>query len=45
MFRTLEDMQYYDSGCEAHANFKKLAAPRRDGDVLTVYFEDAVGDA
>ncbi|KAH8744198.1 stress responsive A/B barrel domain-containing protein [Diaporthe sp. PMI_573] len=44
-FRTLQDMQYYDSGCEAHARFKELAGPRRTGDVLTVYFEDAVGDA
>lgn len=41
-FRNLEDMSFYDKECEAHKHFKALAAPRRTGDILTVYFEDVV---
>ena len=42
VFATLEDMRYYDSECEAHKALKVVAAPKRVGDVLAVYFEDAV---
>ncbi|KAG8167369.1 hypothetical protein KVR01_003058 [Diaporthe batatas] len=44
-FRSLEDMRYYDSSCQAHANFKKHVPSRREGEVVTVYFEDAIGAA
>ncbi|KAI1383803.1 stress responsive A/B barrel domain protein [Hypoxylon trugodes] len=41
IFRNLDDMKYYDKECEAHKRFKAHAAPRRVGDVLTVYFEES----
>ncbi|KAH8797767.1 stress responsive A/B barrel domain-containing protein [Xylogone sp. PMI_703] len=43
VFASLEDMKFYDTECEAHKALKIFAAPRRVGDVLTAYFEDAVG--
>ncbi|KAE8334475.1 hypothetical protein BDV24DRAFT_156829 [Aspergillus arachidicola] len=42
-FRDMEDMNFYDHDCEAHKRLKSVAAPKRDGDVLTAYFEDVVG--
>jgi hypothetical protein len=42
VFESLEDMKYYDTECEAHKALKVVAGPKRVGDVLTVYFEDAV---
>ncbi|KAM3064828.1 hypothetical protein ACMFMG_010462 [Clarireedia jacksonii] len=42
VFSSLEDMKYYDTECEAHKALKAVAAPKRVGDVLTVYFEDQV---
>ncbi|KAI5856761.1 stress responsive A/B barrel domain protein [Durotheca rogersii] len=41
-FRNLDDMNFYDKECAAHKRFKELAGPRRTGDILTVYYEDAV---
>jgi hypothetical protein len=43
VFESLEDMRYYDSECEAHKALKRVAVGKREGDVLAVYFEDAVG--
>ncbi|CDM37182.1 hypothetical protein DTO006G1_6403 [Penicillium roqueforti] len=41
-FRNLDDMSFYDSTCEAHKRLKSVAAPLREGDVFTAYFEDEV---
>lgn len=41
-FRNLDDMSFYDSACEAHKRLKSVAAPLREGDVFTAYFEDEV---
>jgi len=42
VFANLEDMRYYDADCEAHKALKVVVAPKRVGDILAVYFEDAV---
>jgi hypothetical protein len=34
-FRSIEDNDYYDNECEAHAKFKEIVKPRRGG--YTVY--------
>ncbi|RHZ53983.1 hypothetical protein CDV55_100840 [Aspergillus turcosus] len=44
-FRNLDDMNFYDHECEAHKHLKSVAAPRREGDVFTAYFEDELGTA
>ncbi|KAJ6148806.1 hypothetical protein N7471_000005 [Penicillium samsonianum] len=41
-FRNLDDMNFYDSGCEAHKRLKSVAAPLRQGNVFTAYFKDEV---
>ncbi|CAI7570504.1 unnamed protein product [Penicillium glandicola] len=41
-FRNLDDMNFYDSDCEAHKRLKSVAAPLRQGNVFTAYFEDEV---
>jgi hypothetical protein len=40
-FTSLEDMEYYDTQCEAHKALKAVAAPVMD-DVLTAYFENVL---
>ncbi|QKX59534.1 uncharacterized protein TRUGW13939_06668 [Talaromyces rugulosus] len=42
-FHNLDDMYFYDNNCQAHKRLKSVAAPRREGDVFTAYFEDEVG--
>lgn len=37
-FASLEDMNYYDTECEAHKALKAVAGPVKE-DVLTTYFE------
>lgn len=48
-FASLEDMRYYDDGCEAHAALKAVAkglgiVGGPDG-VMTVYFETAASSS
>ncbi|KAE8549212.1 hypothetical protein EYB25_007727 [Talaromyces marneffei] len=40
-FATLEDLKFYDAECPAHQTFKAFLSGRKEGDVLTVYFENA----
>lgn len=40
-FSSKEDMDYYDSSCEAHQTLKKLVAQIKE-DVMTVWYESAV---
>ncbi|EFQ99577.1 stress responsive A/B barrel domain-containing protein [Nannizzia gypsea CBS 118893] len=44
-FRNLDDMNFYDTECETHRRLKKVAAPRRQGDVFVAYFADELGSA
>jgi hypothetical protein len=37
-FATLDDMNYYDTECPAHAELKRVAAPLSE-DILTAYYE------
>ncbi|PGH27935.1 hypothetical protein AJ80_00189 [Polytolypa hystricis UAMH7299] len=37
-FASMEDMQYYDSQCAAHASLKQFVGPLKE-DVMTVFFE------
>lgn len=41
VFASLDDVNYYDTQCAAHAKFKELAAPRRTG-VAVMMFESEV---
>ncbi|KAJ6149563.1 hypothetical protein N7471_000762 [Penicillium samsonianum] len=38
-FASMEDMEYYDSECEAHKALKACAGPVKE-DVLTTYYEN-----
>ncbi|KAE8147418.1 hypothetical protein BDV25DRAFT_160373 [Aspergillus avenaceus] len=40
-FASLEDMQYYDTECEAHKALKTVAKPMAE-EVLSTYFESVV---
>ncbi|KAH8428278.1 Dabb family protein [Aspergillus melleus] len=40
-FASLEDMQYYDSECEAHKALKAVAGPVKE-DILSTYFESVI---
>lgn len=42
VFESLDDMRYYDEGCEAHAALKKQCGPKSGGpqNVLTVYMDE-----
>jgi len=42
-FASKEDMDYYDTQCEAHKALKAVSTPVRT-DVLTVWFESALND-
>ncbi|CAK7221621.1 hypothetical protein SBRCBS47491_004591 [Sporothrix bragantina] len=42
VFDSLADMQYYDSGCAAHAELRSFAQSVHEG-AMVVYFEDAIG--
>ncbi|CAI4214310.1 unnamed protein product [Parascedosporium putredinis] len=42
MFATEDDMRFYDEGCAAHAEIKKLARSIHGGGVMTVYFQDGL---
>ncbi|WPH03243.1 Hypothetical protein R9X50_00612000 [Acrodontium crateriforme] len=42
-FASLQDMEYYDTQCEAHKMLKQVAIPFKE-DVMTVWFESAVRD-
>lgn len=37
----MEDMQYYDTECEAHKALKAVAGPVKE-DVLTTFYENAL---
>ncbi|WEW59569.1 hypothetical protein PRK78_005043 [Emydomyces testavorans] len=37
-FNNIDDMRYYDSGCQAHARLKSVGKDMHEG-VMTVYFE------
>ena len=39
IFKTKEDMKYYDEQCEAHAALKKVAVSVKEGLPLMVYYE------
>lgn len=41
VFDSLEDMQYYDNGCAAHAELRGFAQSVHEG-AMVVYFEDAL---
>ncbi|KAK8253132.1 hypothetical protein HDK77DRAFT_437538 [Phyllosticta capitalensis] len=38
VFKSLDDMKFYDEGCEAHGAIKTFLKPRISG-IMTVYFE------
>lgn len=40
-FASLDDMKYYDDGCEAHLALKKNIGPRAGGpaNIMTVYLD------
>jgi hypothetical protein len=40
-FATLEDLKFYDAECPAHQTLKAFLGGRKEGDVLTVYYENA----
>ncbi|KAF7588064.1 hypothetical protein BBP40_006202 [Aspergillus hancockii] len=40
-FSSMEDMQYYDTECEAHKVLKAVAGPVKE-DVLTTFFESVL---
>ncbi|KAL1889574.1 hypothetical protein Sste5346_008823 [Sporothrix stenoceras] len=42
-FDSLEDMRYYDDGCEAHAELRSYVQSVHNG-AMCVYFEDAVAE-
>ncbi|KIH89736.1 stress responsive A/B barrel domain protein [Sporothrix brasiliensis 5110] len=43
VFDSLEDMQYYDKGCAAHAELRTFAQSVHEG-AMVVYFEDALAN-
>ncbi|KJR81595.1 stress responsive A/B barrel domain protein [Sporothrix schenckii 1099-18] len=43
VFDSLEDMQYYDKGCTAHAELRTFAQSVHEG-AMVVYFEDALAN-
>ncbi|RAO65812.1 uncharacterized protein BHQ10_001824 [Talaromyces amestolkiae] len=40
-FATVEDVKFYDTECPAHQTLKAALGGRKEGDVLTVIFENA----
>ena len=45
VFRSLDDMKYYDEQCEAHAALKAAAKGKIEPPPMVVYFEDAAGSS
>lgn len=39
-FASIEDMQFYDTQCEAHRAVKAVVGPAKE-DILTVFYEGA----
>lgn len=40
-FATMEDLKFYDTECPVHQTLKAFLGGRKEGDVLTVIFENA----
>lgn len=40
-FATMDDLKFYDVECPAHQTLKAFLGGRKEGDVLTVIFENA----
>jgi hypothetical protein len=40
-FATMEDLKFYDIECPAHQTLKAFVGGKKEGDILTVIFENA----